>query len=799
MNEAAPRAVFLSYAREDAEAARRIADALRAFGLEVWFDQNELRGGDQWDVKIRSQIKACALFIPIISHCTEERTEGYFRREWKFAVDRTHDMAGGRAFLVPVVIDDTPEAGAAVPEEFMKAQWTRLPGGEPSPEFVTQIKRLLEAPRKPSLKEHARPPTLTPFLEQAWQAKEAEAEAATRKQRNRSRLAIGVLIAVVVAIATAVWMGRKPSPAPVEPAAAQPAPVASPGIVPAPSSVLRSPSNPAAPDSKSIAVLPFANLSPDAANAFFADGMHDEVITALAKVRDLTVISRTSVLAYRRSEERNLRKIAAELGVAHVLEGSVQRADNRVKVIVQLIEASSDRHLWAETYVENLTDVFTIQSKLAADITAALKATLSPEEKSLIAARPTNNREAYDAYLQARALGATLVPGTPREDFDRTVALLEKAVALDPAFGRAQAELCYINGMMYWFAHLDSTPARKARAKAALDAVLALGTDRTEARMARGIYLYTCENDWAAALVELTAAESSQPNDALLVYLKSLALRRLGRISESVGVSARAIELSPQDVNYVVQHNLSLQALRRFAEARDSTTRALIRFPGENMLLRLQSVSQLQLDGDYAAYVRREETIPPANDDPHGLDRTRRVAWLRGEFDALDKILTDPRLPVLQGPGGVYRKPVSLERATVAWLRGRGEEARKFADAALADLSAMNPTPRQQPFHNIYLGLAEGLVGRRDTALQLTREGSEKVLASDRMHASWGLQLAGLNYIILGQPDAALDRLRIAASQPGDLVPELLRADPLWARLKHDPRFEEILRSIKPL
>src|SRR5471032_3270496 len=149
MSEASPtRGVFLSYAREDTEAARRIADALRGFGVEVWFDQSELRGGDAWDAKIKKQIRECALFLPLISTRTQERHEGYFRREWKLGVSRTHDMAAGMAFLVPVVIDDTPEKGADVPEEFMHVQWTRLLGALPTPQFVEQVKRLLDAPRK---------------------------------------------------------------------------------------------------------------------------------------------------------------------------------------------------------------------------------------------------------------------------------------------------------------------------------------------------------------------------------------------------------------------------------------------------------------------------------------------------------------------------------------------------------------------------------------------------------------------------------------------------------------------------
>ena len=159
------KAVFLSYAREDTDAARRIADALRGFGVEVWFDMSELRGGDQWDAKIRGQIKSCALFIPVISTTTQAREEAYFRLEWKLADDRSHLMAPGKPFIVPVVIDDMPEGGAVVPESFSRAQWTRLAGGEPTTAFIEQVKRLLDAPRKPALKPGLpRPPTLPPEL-----------------------------------------------------------------------------------------------------------------------------------------------------------------------------------------------------------------------------------------------------------------------------------------------------------------------------------------------------------------------------------------------------------------------------------------------------------------------------------------------------------------------------------------------------------------------------------------------------------------------------------------------------------
>lgn len=786
------RAVFLSYAREDAEAARRIADALRAFGIEVWFDQNELRGGDQWDSKIRGQIKACTLFIPVISQRTEARTEGYFRREWKLAVDRTHDMAGGVAFIVPVAIDDTPEGGAAVPEEFARYHWTRLLGGTPSPDFVAQVKRLLEAPRKPALKsEQVRPPTLPAHLKEATRAREAAASAPAKK--SRAGLTFGAAFAIVVAIATAVYVGRKP--APPAPAGEQPRPAATP-TAPVPAS--QAPVAPAV-NPKSIAVLPFANLSPDASNAFFADGMHDEVITALAKVRDLTVISRTSVLPYRKSEERNLRKIAAELGVANVLEGSVQRAGDRVKVIVQLIRATEDRHLWAETYVENVTDVFSIQSKLAGAITAALKATLSPEEQSLIATRPTNNPEAYDAYLAARTMAAVIAPGSGRASYDALIQQLEKAVTLDPGFTRARAELCYQNGIMYWFAVLDATPARRARAKAELDQLLAQGRDLPETHVALGTYLYTCENDWAGAYAELTAAEARLPNDALLAYLRGLSLRRLGRIGESLSAMDRAITLSPQDVNYRVQYNLSLLSLHRYEDWQKATAESLRRFPGNWNFLMADASARLQLDGDLAAFLQRQEALPLPEDDPHGLLKAYRVAGYRGDLAAAEKILSDPRLTQLSGVSAITLVPVSLHRALVANLQGRTAEARRWAETARTELQAMTANRRQESWQMLNLATAEALAGRGDEAVRLAREGADLTAARDAFSAGRAKLEAATVLLILRRDAEALALARDAFTLPSEIVPALLRRDLVWTRLNGDPRFEELLRSIKSL
>ncbi len=778
------KAVFLSYARDDAAAARRIAEALRSAGLEVWFDENELRGGDQWDAKIRKQIDACSLFIPVISAHTQERSKGYFRLEWKLAVDQTHLLAEGVPFIAPVVIDDTREAAAVVPPEFMRVQWSRLPGALPTPQFVAQVKRLLsgEPVRQAQGGQKAQK------IEVRGQRPEVSPEP---RKAGLPGWTWGALTAVVVGVGVALSVSHKPEPAP-----------AAPVNVPPPASGLPSASVSPKADQKSIAVLPFANFSADKDNAFFADGMHDEVITALAKIHDLTVISRTSVMAYKNPEGRNLKKIAAELGVASVLEGSVQRAGNRVKLIVQLIDARTDQHLWAETYTEDLTDVFTIQAKLAGAITTALKATLSPEEKSLIARRPTENQEAYDLYLRARALNETLNGSgeLTRENLDRVAALYEQTVAKDPAFTLAYVQLGATHGYQYWFGHLDPTPARRARAKAALDVALRLSPDSPETHLALGTYSYFCENNWARALREFQAASAGLPNDAQVISYIGLAQRRLGRLPEALESFARSIELNPRDAGIPMQQLQTLHALRRFTEERDLALHYSALFPLNPQVSFQLTNARLELEQDRAEYFRRLEANPPLANDPFGLYKSYRNAMLRGDLAAADRALTDPRLTSILSTGGVINEPVALHRALVAFLRGQREEARTLADEAVASFRSRSWVPRQEPWVTSGTALAHALAGRSDDAVRLARESVAVQTTRDAFDVTiQRLQLAQI-YLILVRRDEALTELKELIKGPCSFVgPEQLRLDPLWSRLKGDPRFEQILKSAKPL
>ncbi len=321
------RAVFVSYAREDTPAAQRIAEALRSHGVEVWFDREELRGGDVWDARIRRQIGDCTLFLPVISRQTQERNKGYFRLEWKLAVEQTHLMAEGVPFLAPVVIDDTAESSAIVPPEFLKVQWTRLAGALPTTQFVEQIKRLFKAPRN-----------ATPGTRAA---------------------------------------GATPAPPPGG-----------------------KPDSGMADGKHSIVVLPFQNLSADPDNEYFSDGLTDELITDLSQIRTLRVISRNSSMQLK-GTARNLKALTAELGVRHVLSGSVRKSGNAVRITAQLVDPVRDEHLWAEKYSGSIEDIFNIQEQISRRIVDALKMQLSPAEEHKLAERPINNVAALECYHRA--------------------------------------------------------------------------------------------------------------------------------------------------------------------------------------------------------------------------------------------------------------------------------------------------------------------------------------------------------------------------------------------------------------
>ena len=767
-------AVFLSYAREDSTAVRGIADALRAAGIEVWFDQNELVGGDAWDRKIRSQIKECALFLPVVSASTNARIEGYFRLEWLLAVERSRLMADDKAFLVPVVIDATTEAAAKVPDKFRDVQWTRLTGGETSPAFVARVQKLLGSSAVGPVVDRA--PGQRPGLHPTPAAKSG--------QPSWTWPAVAVL-AIGVAAFFLARKSEQPTAPPKLLTEIKPAAEAK-TVTPTPPLSLA----PLAPE-KSVAVLPFENLSPDKDNAFFADGVHEDVITSLTKIRDLKVIGRTSVLSYRDPATRNHKQIAADLGVATLLEGTVRRAGTKVRVTAQLINARTDESIWAETYDVDLTDAFTIQSALAQNITAALKANFTTGERAYVAERPTQNLEAYDLFLRARAIiesGAVVGGARALAPMEQAISLLEQAVAKDPGFAAAYSQLGYLNGRMYWYAYLDPTEARRERVKVARDAALRLAPGKPETHLAVGAYLYYCENNWTGALAEYRAAAAVLPNDAQLTLFIGLCLRRLGALQDSATYFARSMELNPRDSVCAEQRLQVLHALRRFPEVGELSARYVPLFPDNSVIPQFIWRARLELDHDQAAYNR--EILKTYG---------RAIPGIGGDLPTRERDLAASVLKVVPGPGSVVNDPISLPRARVAFLLGKREVARGFAEEAITFYREQKWNPRQQGFVMLGTAMAHAIAGRSEEAIRLGKEGFEWQTVRDHYLESDAREILSNVFLVLDRRDVAFALLREMMTLPCKTGPEELRLDPFWARVKDDPRFEEYLKLAKPL
>ena len=527
-------AVFLSYASEDAEAAERICESLRAGGIEVWFDQSELRGGDAWDAAIRKQIKACRLFIPVISVSAHARIEGYFRLEWKLAVDRSHFIAPDQPFLLPVVIDGTPQTDERIPDRFRELQWSRLPGGETSGAFVERVQRLVSA---------------DPETTGEWHAAHVQAFPAARSHPHDagSHSLLRTIIWAVTAVILVVVLGYYAFNWP----ARQPQAHVSPGQAPVVTGAI---------PEKSIAVLPFVDMSEKKDQEYFSDGISEEMIDLLSKVPDLKVSARTSSF-YFKSQHATAVEIARALGVAHLLEGSVRKAGDTIRVTAELVRADNGYHLWSETYDRNFTDIFKLQDEIATAVVTALKAQLLPSVE-LTSSHQTGNAAAYAQYLIGNRFRYA---DTPESNQEALVAY-QKAIALDPRYAAAYAAMSEVEWRLADMSTGD--PAGYARAAAAAEQAISLAPQSADGYWAHGRYRYATAFDWRGGEADFKKALTLNPNlaPARVDYATVLAMQ--GRLAQAVVELHRALTLDPlsADASYILTRILWASGER--AEAR---------------------------------------------------------------------------------------------------------------------------------------------------------------------------------------------------------------------------------------
>ncbi len=536
---------------------------------------------------------------------------------------------------------------------------------------------------------------------------------------------------------------------------------------------------------KSIAVLPFENLSDERENAYFADGIQDDVLTNLSKIGDLKVISRTSVMSYR-GKASNVREIGKALGVATVLEGSVRRIGNRVRVNVQLINASNDEHLWAEDYDRDLTDVFAIQTDLAQKIVRELQAKLSPVEKAQIERKPTKNGEAYLTFVQAH--DSFTRPDKFRADTEKAEQLFEQATRLDPDFAEAFAGLAWVHDWMYHT--LDPTPARKEKARAAAARAVQLQPELPEAHLALGFYHYYCERNYEAALNEFAIAKRSLPNSAEVYMAIGAIERRQGKWAQSTANFEKAASLSPKDSFILVNLADNYRANKDFETADKIFDRAIEAAPNSLSARAEKAMLAFIWKGDLSMMQKDLADMPPGV-DPEGLVTFGWVQlfMLQRKFpEALAALKQLPQaVPHDDKPreffeGVIYTFLNDKEKARSAFERARPvvEEAlRKSPDAA----------SRHMTLGMILAGLdqKEAAIAEGKRAVELLPE-SQDALEGPKIT----LLLAQI-YTWTSEPSQALQLLEHSLNTANGVTVPSLNLDPVWDPLRSDPRFQALI------
>ena len=554
---------------------------------------------------------------------------------------------------------------------------------------------------------------------------------------------------------------------------------------------------------KSVAVLPFENLSSDKENAYFADGVQDEILTNLARIADLKVISRTSVMQYKTGLQRNLRDIGQQLGVAHLLEGSVQRAANRVRVNAQLIDARTDAHLWAQTYDRDLADVFAIQSEIAKAIADQLQARLLPNAKMAIEKAPTTDLTAFDLYTRAKTLLLSTSFGTTLEqNLRQAVELLNRAVQRDPAFFEAYCQLLYAHALLYSVGY-DHTAGRLASTETALQATARLRPDAGETHLARAQYLYFGPRDYAAALAELENARHSLPNDPGIFKLIGFILRRRGQQEEGLRNLEKALELDPRSYDIMQQIALSYENLRRYPEEAAILDRALTIIPNDVATECARAAVDLYWKGDTAPLHEVIDSILAKNP---GSISDAASSWFVCALAERDPSAAERALVALGGGPCWGDDVIDLSRDF-----GDGLLARVMKDEAKARAAFSKARTEQEKIVQAQsdygpalcvLGLIDAALGRNEAALEEGRRAIKLLpVEKDSVNGSRMIQYFAVTAAWTGEKDLALQQLELGVRAP--FASQLLsygglKLLPFWDPLRGDPRFEKIVAELAP-
>src|SRR5215469_11616029 len=542
---------------------------------------------------------------------------------------------------------------------------------------------------------------------------------------------------------------------------------------------------------KSIAVLPFQNLSNDQENAYFADGIQDDVLTNLSKLSDLKVISRTSVMKYR-GQPTTVREIGKTLGVSNILEGSVRRSGNKVRVNVQLIDANTDEHLWANDYDRDVTDVFAIQSDLAQKIAEALQAKLSPGEKSQMTRKPTENGEAYLAFVQAHDLSCAF------EDFDKLKQgeqLFERALELDPNFALAIARYSQLES---WIVHtFDPTPARREKARNLAERALQLQPDLPEAHLARGISYYYGDNDYDAAMKEFEIAQRGLPNESeIYLYIGSIQ-RRQGKWAESTASMEKAVNFNPKDVWSLQNLTSNYQVLRDYKKANNTIDQALALDPKALGPLTVKSKLAIAENGDFSVAERAFDavkSVPMSKEQKLEITGSQIDVFLlqRNYEEALQIAESVPDDDLAAFQPHLWSKYFYIGVARRGLHDDDGARA-AFLKAKAAAEGQVKRTPDAEEAH-LQLAKTLAFLGERDAALAETQRASElRPESKDAFGGPEVMESVAEVYAILDEKDRAIEVLDGLLSRPSGMTVQRLKVNPIWDALRNDQRFQNLL------
>jgi TolB-like protein/Tfp pilus assembly protein PilF len=750
--------VFISHASKDKPIADAICEQLESEGIKCWIAPRDIEAGSDWTEGIIRGIDSCRVFVLVFSESAN--ASEHVRREVAKAVSL------GLA-VIPFRTEEV-NPSSSISYFLGTVHWLDAI----TPPLPKHLKALTERVRQ--------------MLASSQRSAPKESQEKTRTQTFSSRLAkrtrwlLAVLLLLGAATAIVFWLIYQ-----------------------------RSRSSVTEPSLKSIAVLPFENISANKDDTYFADGVQDEILNSLAKIAQLKVISRTSVMQYRADAKRDLRQIASALGVASVLEGTVRREGSHVRVSTELVDARNDHTVWADSFDRDLADIFAIQSEVAQTIAHKLTTTLSPEEKRIIEQKPTDNLAAYDLYLKAKELIAgadiALAGGDFEKPLNEAIDLLERAVQLDPKFALADCSATHAHDLLY--ITYDPTPERRGRGDRAIANALRLKPDLAEAHLNYAYHLYFCYRAYERAQVQLEMAKPGLPNNTDAIELPALIDRRQGRFEKAAREFNDAFALDPINPSPMSDLAYTLYATRQFEAARQIYEKLINRVP-DQPIIKVQKawLTEFMRTSDDRTVRSALAELPLATAKDRGpLSLYINLALHDHDWPRAKQLLEQLKGSEIGGEDdcnfGYATVPVPAECYSILLSRLQGDQA--DANSSFVEgRERLNQKVQASPGNALLLSalaIVDALLTHKEDAIKEAQRAVEMLpISQDAMDGPGVLANLAVVYAWTDQPDLAFDQLTVLTKTPLGIYYGQLKADQLWTPIRQDPRFQKLLTDLAP-